>query len=92
MFHYDLILHLTKRGYFVAEDESRRSSLDFPLGQKPKIKIGENVLIKGEEKNRGQWKLGVIKVSVKGRDCVLRGVKLKTVMEFVNVHGNHFTR
>ena len=38
-------------------------------GQTSEIKNGEIVLIKGEEKDRGQWKIGVIQEIVKGRDC-----------------------
>ena len=48
-------------------------------GKTSEIKIGEIVLIKGEEKYRGQWKIGVIQEFVKGRDGVIRGAKLKTV-------------
>lgn len=48
-------------------------------GESSKVKIGEIVLIKGEEKDRGQWKIGVIQKLVKGRDGVIRGAKLKTV-------------
>jgi hypothetical protein len=48
-------------------------------GKTSEIKIGEIVLIKGEEKDRGQWKIGVIQEFVKGRDGVIRGAKLKTV-------------
>jgi hypothetical protein len=48
-------------------------------GKTSEIKIGEIVLIKGEEKDRGQWNIGVIQEFVKGRDGVIRGAKLKTV-------------
>ena len=37
------------------------------------------MLIKGEGKERGQWKMGVVQKLVKGRDGVLRGAKLRTV-------------
>ena len=37
------------------------------------------MLNKREEKDRGKWKLGVIKELVKGRDGVIRRAKLKTV-------------
>ncbi len=48
-------------------------------GEISEVRIGEIVLIHGEEKDRGQWKIGVIQELVKGRDGVIRGGKLKTV-------------
>ena len=39
-------------------------------------KVGEIVLVLGEEKNRGIWKNGKVVGHVKGRDGVVRGVKL----------------
>lgn len=39
---------------------------------------GEVVIIKSEEKNRAQWKLGVVEDLITGRDGVIRGAKLKT--------------
>jgi len=42
------------------------------------------VIIKGDEKSRGFWKLGIVKSLIKGKDGVVRGVKLragKGVME-----------
>ncbi|XP_022794066.1 uncharacterized protein LOC111332863 [Stylophora pistillata] len=39
---------------------------------------GEVVIIKSEEKNRAQWKLGVVEDLITGRDGVIRGAKLKS--------------
>lgn len=38
---------------------------------------GEVVIIKSEEKNRGQWKLGIIEELITGQDEVVRGAKLR---------------
>ena len=35
------------------------------------------VIIKSEEKNRGQWKLGIIEELITGQDGVVRGDKLR---------------
>ena len=34
------------------------------------IKVGEVVLVKSEERNRGKWKLGVVDTPIEGRDGV----------------------
>ena len=36
------------------------------------------VLIKGDEKNRGKWKMGIVKQIIPGHDRNVRAVKLKT--------------
>ncbi|XP_068687764.1 uncharacterized protein [Montipora foliosa] len=38
---------------------------------------GDVVIIKSEEKNRGQWKLGIIEELITGQDGVVRGDKLR---------------
>ena len=40
-------------------------------------KIGELLLIKLEDKNRGKWKFGVVTDHIKGRDGVVRAAKLR---------------
>ena len=42
------------------------------------IKIGDVMMIKGDNKNRANWKLGVVIELISGRDDVIRGAKLKT--------------
>ena len=40
-------------------------------------KVGEVLLIKSEDKNRGKWRIGVVTDLVKGRDGVVRAAKLR---------------
>ena len=42
------------------------------------VKAGDDVLIKGDEKNRGKWKMEIVKQIIPGRDRNVRAVKLKT--------------
>ena len=39
--------------------------------------IGEVVLIKSEDKNRGKWKIGIVTDTIEGRDDLVRAVKLR---------------
>ena len=41
------------------------------------LKPGDVVMIKGEEKNRGVWRIGIIEKLIQGRDNVVRGVRLR---------------
>ena len=41
-------------------------------------KIGEVYLIKSDEKNRGEWPMGVVTELFEGRDGVVRGARLRT--------------
>ena len=43
-----------------------------------KPKIGDVVVIKGDEKNRGKWKLGIITATYPGNDGIIRAVELRT--------------
>ena len=47
-----------------------------------KLTVGEVVLIKGEERNRGRWKIGVIDKLIPGRDGVVRTVCLRAGKSF----------
>lgn len=47
------------------------------------IKAGEVVLIKSEERNRGRWKLGVVDTPIKGRDGIVRAVRLRSGYSFI---------
>ena len=42
-----------------------------------KLKAGDVVLIKGEERNRGKWNIGITEEMIKGRDGIVRVVKLR---------------
>ena len=41
------------------------------------VKEGDVVIIKGDEKNRGFWKHGIVTSLIKGKDGIIRGVKLQ---------------
>ena len=40
------------------------------------MKAGDVVLIKGEERNRGKWNIGIVEEMIKGRDGTVRVMKL----------------
>ncbi|XP_065651035.1 uncharacterized protein LOC136079238 [Hydra vulgaris] len=42
------------------------------------IEVEEIFLLKGEEKNRGEWKIGMVTKLVRGEDNIIRGAKLRT--------------
>eukprot|EP00112_Aurelia_sp_Birch-Aquarium-sp1_P001131 Seg1117.2 transcript_id=Seg1117.2/GoldUCD/mRNA.D3Y31 product="hypothetical protein" protein_id=Seg1117.2/GoldUCD/D3Y31 len=46
-------------------------------GKTNTLNIGDVMLIKGEEKNRGQWRIGIIQQLITGRDGIVRGAKLR---------------
>ena len=37
-----------------------------------KLKAGDVVLIKGEERNRGKWNIGILEEMIKGRDGIIK--------------------
>jgi hypothetical protein len=41
------------------------------------LKPVDAVMIKGEEKNRGVWRIGIVEKLIQGRDKVVRGVRLR---------------
>ena len=45
-------------------------------GSKVTLAKGDVVIIKGKEKNRGLWKLGIVKELITGRDRAVIGAKL----------------
>ena len=47
------------------------------------LKQGDVVIIKGDERNRNKWKLGVVVQMIKGRDGVIRAVKLRAGKSFL---------
>ena len=42
-----------------------------------KVKVGDVVLIRGDEKNRAHWKTGIVSELIPGRDGVIRVVRLR---------------
>ena len=50
---------------------------------------GDIVIIKGEEKNRGHWKLGIAVELITGRDGVVRGVKLRAGKSYLERPTQH---
>ena len=42
-----------------------------------RLNIGDAVLIKGEEKNRGVWKMGIVERLIIGKDGVIRAATLR---------------
>ena len=56
------------------------------LNQKTKettLTPGDVVLIKGEERNRGLWRIGVVDKLIPGRDGILREVRLRAGKSFL---------
>ena len=43
-----------------------------------KIDIGDVVMIKGEDKRRGKWKIDIVKELYRGKDQQIRSVQIKT--------------
>ena len=41
------------------------------------MKNGDVVLIKGSERNRGKWNIGIVVKLIKGRDGVVRALRLR---------------
>ena len=41
------------------------------------MKPGDVILNKGEERNRGKWRFGIVEQSIQGRDGVVRGARLR---------------
>ena len=57
-----------------------REKHNFKTGETSNISLGDIVLIKDEDKNRGKWKLGLVMKLVQ-REGVTLGVKLKTKID-----------
>ena len=53
-----------------------RHNLEHNKQRQLSLSRGDHVTIKGEEKNHGHWKLGIVVELITGRDGVIRAVKL----------------
>ena len=42
------------------------------------IHVGQVVLVKGDERNRGEWNIGIVEQLIRGHDGVMRGARLKS--------------
>ena len=63
-----------KHEYFVAFREKHNlKSEDKPF----KINVGDVVAIKGQEKNRGHWKIGIVNHLYSGKDNIIRVAQLR---------------
>ena len=47
-------------------------------GNQSDIAVGDVMLIKDEERNRGKWKMGVVVEVITGRDGIARAARMKT--------------
>ena len=54
-----------------------------------KFTIGDVVLIKGDERNRGKWNLGIVQRLIKLRDGVVRAVKLRAGKSYLERAPQH---
>ena len=52
-------------------------------GKGTDLRKGDVMLIKGDEKNRGLWKIGIVEQLIPGRDGVVRGVRLRAGKSFM---------
>ena len=43
-----------------------------------KIQTGEVVMIKGDEKNRGEWSIGIVEKLIEGKDGIVRAARIRT--------------
>ena len=42
------------------------------------------MLIKSEEKNRGEWKIGIVEKFIVGKDGIIRGAKLRAGKNYID--------
>ena len=47
------------------------------------LSVGDVVIIKGDERNRGEWKMGIVEELHRGRDGIVRSVKLRAGKTFL---------
>jgi hypothetical protein len=76
----DALWQRWKREYMRALRERHNLTHD---GKEKELRRGDVMLIKGDEKNRGLWKIGIVEQLIPGRDGVVRGVKLRAGKSFM---------
>ena len=54
-----------------------RHSLQFKDSE-PKIREGDVIVIKGDEKNRGEWSIGIVEKLIEGKDGIVRAARIRT--------------
>ena len=47
-------------------------------GSQSTIAVGDVMLVKDDERNRGKWKMGIIVEVITGRDGIARAARMKT--------------
>ena len=47
------------------------------------IAIGDVVLIKGDDKHKGKWNIGIVEELCEGKDSVIRAVKLRSKKTYI---------
>ena len=52
-------------------------------GKHAQLEVGDVVMIKGEEKNRALWKIGIVTELIPGRDNIVRAVRLRAGKSFM---------
>ena len=55
-----------------------------------KINVGDVVMIKGEEKNRGHWKIGIVNYLYIGKDDIIRVAQLRIGKKLLIDQFNYF--
>lgn len=58
-------------------------------GQPHSLKVGDVVIVKSDERNRGKWHLGIVEQLYPGRDGVVRAVKLRSGKDHLERPVNH---
>ena len=71
----DAVWRLWEREYMTASRERHNMTQKTKV---VKIDIGDVVMMKGEDKRRGKWKIGIVKELYRGKDQEIRSVQIKT--------------
>ena len=48
------------------------------MGNQSDIAVGDVMLVKDDERNRGKWKMGIVVEVITGRDGIARAARIKT--------------